>query len=77
MLVDLAGAVDLDTERPRLAREAGSLKDELDKIEKRLANPQFIAKAKAETIDEQRERAAEAQAALARTEAALARLGAP
>jgi valyl-tRNA synthetase len=77
VLVDLAGAVDLDRERARLAREAGSLKDELDKIEKRLANPQFIAKAKAETIEEQRERAAEAQTALARTEAALARLGAP
>jgi len=76
VLVDVAGAVDLDKERARLAREAGALKDELDKIGKRLANPQFIAKAKAETIDEQRGRAAEAEAALARTEAALARLGA-
>jgi valyl-tRNA synthetase len=76
VLIDVAGAVDLEKERARLAREAGSLQDELDKIGKRLANPQFLAKAKAETIEEQRERAAEAEAALARTEAALARLGA-
>ena len=75
MLLDLAGAVDLDKERARLAREGGALRDELDKIAKKLANPQFIAKAKPEIVDEQRERAADAEAALARTDAALARIG--
>jgi valyl-tRNA synthetase len=49
---------------------------ELDNIAKKLGNPQFLAKAKPEVIEEQRERAAEEQAALARVRAALARIGA-
>ena len=75
VLLDLTGAVDLDKERARLGREAAGLRDELDKIAKKLANPQFIAKAKQEVIDEQRERAAEAEAAHARIDAALSRIG--
>jgi valyl-tRNA synthetase len=75
LLIDLAGAVDLDKERARLEREAGALRGELGKIAQKLANPQFLAKAKTEVIDEQREREAEANAALARTNAALERLG--
>jgi valyl-tRNA synthetase len=75
VLVDLAGSVDLDRERARLAREAGALADELDKIAKKLANPQFIAKAKVEIVEEQRGRETEARAARARIEAALARIG--
>ena len=75
VLLDLAGAVDLDKERARLKREARSLRDEIDKIAKKLANPQFIAKAKAEIVAENRDRETEAEAALARVEAALARIG--
>jgi valyl-tRNA synthetase len=74
--LDLAGAVDLAKERARLAKEAQALVAELDKIAKKLGNPQFLAKAKPEVIEEQRERAAEEQAALARVRAALARIGA-
>jgi valyl-tRNA synthetase len=76
VLLDLAGAVDLDKERARLAREAGALRDELDKIAKKLANPDFVAKAKPEIVEDNRDRAAEAEAALARIEAARARIAA-
>ncbi len=75
VLLDLAGAVDLGKERARLEREAGVVRGELGKIAQKLANPQFVAKAKPEVIDEQREREAENQAALGRIEAALARIG--
>jgi valyl-tRNA synthetase len=75
VLLDLAGAVDLDKERARLAREKAALGAELDKIAKKLGNEQFLAKAKPEVIDEQRERQAELGTALARVDAALARLG--
>jgi valyl-tRNA synthetase len=75
VLVDLAGAVDLDKERARLAKEAATQAGELDKIAKKLGNEQFLAKAKPEVIDEQRERQAELGTAVARVEAALARLG--
>jgi valyl-tRNA synthetase len=75
VLLDLAGAVDLDKERARLAKEKASLAGELEKIARKLGNEQFLAKAKPEVIDEQRERQAELGTAVARVEAALARLG--
>ncbi len=74
VLLDLAGSVDLAKERARLAREGDALKLELGKIAQKLANPQFIAKAKPEIIDEQRAREADATAALTRVTAALARI---
>jgi len=75
LLLDLAGAIDFDKERTRLEKEAKDAAGELDKIQRKLGNEQFMAKAKPEVIEEQRERQAEAQAALARVKAALARLG--
>jgi len=68
-------AVDLGKERARLKKESEAVRGELDKIAVKLGNPQFIAKAKPEAIDEQREREAQGRAALARLDAALARLG--
>ena len=76
VLLDLAGAIDFDKERARLSREAAGLRNEIDKIEQKLANPQFVARAKPEVIEEQREREADARAALARVAAALQRIGA-
>ena len=76
VLIDLAGAVDLGKERARLAKEAAGIIGELDKIAKKLGNEQFMAKAKPEAIDEQRERQAEYQATLAKLNAAIARIGA-
>jgi valyl-tRNA synthetase len=75
VFLDLAGTVDLAKERARLAKEIAQLEGELEKIERKLANPQFIAKAKPEVVEEQRERAAEARAALARLRAATDRIG--
>jgi valyl-tRNA synthetase len=73
--LDLAGAVDLDKERARLAKEATGIEGEIEKIGRKLGNEQFIAKAKPEVVEEQRERLVEAQAALARVRAALQRVG--
>jgi valyl-tRNA synthetase len=73
--LDIEGAVDLGKERARLKKESEAVRGELDKIAVKLGNPQFIAKAKPEAIDEQREREAQGRAALARLDAALARLG--
>ncbi len=76
ILLDLAGAIDFDKERARLSREADGLRNEIAKTEQKLANPQFVARAKPEAIEEQREREANARAALARVAAALQRIGA-
>jgi valyl-tRNA synthetase len=75
LLLDLAGTIDLAKERARLAKEAASAAAERDKIVKKLGNEQFLAKAKPEVIEEQRERQAEAEAAIARIAAALKRIG--
>jgi valyl-tRNA synthetase len=76
LFLDAAGAIDLDQERARLAKEKGAIEGELGKIAQKLGNAQFIAKAKPEAIEEQRERQADKEAALARVGAALVRLGA-
>ncbi|HEX4110920.1 MAG TPA: class I tRNA ligase family protein, partial [Stellaceae bacterium] len=75
IFLDAAGTIDLEQERARLAKEKSAIESELGKIAQKLGNAQFIAKAKPEAIDEQRERQAEKQAALDRVGAALARLG--
>ncbi len=75
LLLDLAGAVDLGKERARLKKEADELRGELDKIALKLGNEQFISKAKPEAVEEQREREANARAALNRLAAALERIG--
>jgi valyl-tRNA synthetase len=76
LFLDLASAVDLDKERARLKKEADMVSADLEKIARKLANEQFIAKAKPEVIEEQRERHSEGEAALARIKTALERLGA-
>ncbi len=74
--LDVGGAIDLGKERARLQKEASGLQSELDKIAKKLGNPQFLEKAKPEVVEEQRERQEEAQLALARLNTAIARIGA-
>jgi valyl-tRNA synthetase len=56
----LGEVVDLARERERLGKEIGKLDAELAKIAAKLANRGFLAKAKAEVIEEQREREADA-----------------
>jgi valyl-tRNA synthetase len=70
----LEGVIDLKAERARLMRDADKIRKEIVKIDQKLGNEQFMAKAKEEVVEEQRERREEALALLARTEAALARL---
>jgi valyl-tRNA synthetase len=76
VLLPLAGIVDFDQERARLAREAEKLGAEIGKLRKKLDNEQFVAKAKPEVVEEQRDRLAEATEAAARLEAAMKRLAA-
>jgi valyl-tRNA synthetase len=74
LLLPLGGIMDLAQERARLAKEIARLDGDIDKSAKKLGNEQFIAKAKPEVVEEQRERLAEAEQARDRLKAALARL---
>jgi valyl-tRNA synthetase len=70
----LAGIIDLAAEKRRLAKDVDRLGKDIAKIEGKLGNADFLAKAPEEVIDEQRERLAEAGALRAKTAALLARL---
>ncbi|HEV2097739.1 MAG TPA: valine--tRNA ligase [Stellaceae bacterium] len=59
LVLPLGEVVDLSRERARLAKEIGRLDAEIAKIGAKLGNPNFIAKAKPEVVEEQREREAE------------------
>jgi valyl-tRNA synthetase len=72
--IPLAGIIDIEAERSRLSKEVDKVAKEITKIEAKLGNEQFMAKAKEEVVEEQRERLAEATALRSKTEAALARL---
>ncbi|HEY5409661.1 MAG TPA: valine--tRNA ligase [Caulobacteraceae bacterium] len=66
--------VDLAAERVRLGKEIGALASDIDRTAKKLGNPDFVARAPEEVVEENRERLAEAEAAKAKLEAALQRL---
>ena len=52
----LAGVIDLDAEKTRLAKEVAKLDADIAQIDKKLGNEQFVAKAPEEVIEEQRSR---------------------
>lgn len=70
----IAEFIDLSAEKARLTKEIAGHVGEIEKTGKKLNNPDFLARAKEEVVEENRERLAEAEAAKAKLEAALARL---
>ena len=67
--------IDLKAESARLQKEIKKLVDEVGKIDAKLANAAFVARAPEEVVEEQRERRAQAEQTVARLSAALERLG--
>ncbi|MBM3567308.1 MAG: valine--tRNA ligase [Alphaproteobacteria bacterium] len=74
LILPLAGHVDLAKESARLAREIDKADGEIAKIDQKLGNQAFVAKAPEEVIEEQRERRAQAELARAKLREALARI---
>jgi valyl-tRNA synthetase len=70
----LAGVIDIGAEKARLEREIKKIDEDVEKIDKKLGNPQFVAKAPPEVIEEQRQRRDEAMARREKLVAALERL---
>jgi valyl-tRNA synthetase len=60
LILRVGDVIDLAKEKTRLAKEIGRLDADLAKFAGKLKNPAFLAKAKPEIIDEQREREADA-----------------
>ena len=74
VVIPLAGLIDLAAERARLQKERGKAVAEAEKVQAKLANPDFVARAKEEVVEENRDRLAAAQTEIARLDAALARI---
>ncbi len=72
--LDIASLIDLKAELVRLEKEIVRLKGEIDGIDKKLANAQFVAKAPPEVIEEQHTRRAAAEAAVVKLSDALVQL---
>lgn len=72
--IPLAGVLDLDHETKRLQKEMAALRDEAAKLTGKLSNKDFVSKAPEEVVETQRERLAEANAAIAGLGEALSQL---
>jgi len=74
LILPLGDVVDLGQEKARLKKEIDRLDAELGKFAAKLGNPGFLAKAKPEIIEEQREREADTRRDRDRLKAAFDRL---
>ncbi len=68
------GAVDREAELSRLSKEADKLRKAIESAEKKLSNENFVQKAPAEVVRQQRDRLAEQKAQLAAVEDAMEKL---
>jgi valyl-tRNA synthetase len=64
LLVPLAGLVDLDAEKARLAKEIKRIEVEIGKCTGKLGNANFVANAPVEVVEQERQRLADYQAQL-------------
>jgi valyl-tRNA synthetase len=70
----LADIIDVDAEKDRLSKTLAKLQKELGGLKGRLGNPNFVASAPPEVVEENRERLVTGEAELATLSAALDRL---
>jgi valyl-tRNA synthetase len=75
VFVPLAGMIDLAAERQRLEKEIAQKEGFLKSVAAKLANDQFMARAPADVVEKERQKAADATAELERLRANLAELG--
>lgn len=74
LLLPVAGVIDLDRERARLKKEIERLTKDIEKIDAKLGNAQFVANAPEEVIAEQKSRKAEAEGTVSKLSGALRQL---
>ncbi len=72
----IAEFIDLAAEKARLNKEIASFAGDIERTAKKLNNPDFIARAREDVVQENRDRLIESETAKAKLEAALARLSA-
>ena len=70
----VAEFIDIPAETARLTKEIAGIDKDLEITRKKLGNPDFVARAKPEVVEENRQRLTDGEAARAKLEAALERL---
>jgi valyl-tRNA synthetase len=70
----LKGVIDLDAERARLAKEMAKADADIARVDAKLNNPNFVARAPEEVVEEEKEKREEALARKAKIAEALQRL---
>ncbi|MCU7844788.1 MAG: valine--tRNA ligase [Candidatus Thiodiazotropha sp. (ex Monitilora ramsayi)] len=71
VLIPLAGLIDKDAEIKRLEKEIARLQGEVDRIEKKLSNPNFVDKAPEAVVQKERDKLADSKKALESLQAQL------
>jgi valyl-tRNA synthetase len=72
--LELSGLIDLAAERARLAKEMAKCDADIARVEAKLGNPNFVARAPEEVVEEEKEKREEAQLRKAKIAEALQRL---
>ncbi|CAK0779255.1 Valyl-tRNA synthetase [uncultured Gammaproteobacteria bacterium] len=75
LVLPLAGVIDLAQERARLKKEIDKHTSEIAKVDRKLGNAEFMAKAPEDVVEENRERRTDFEAARERLTKAMAMLG--
>jgi valyl-tRNA synthetase len=76
LFLEIAGLVDVDEERARLRRELAKAEAEIDRLDTKLSDERFLARAPEAVVAEQRERRIEADLSRRKLDRAVARLSA-
>jgi valyl-tRNA synthetase len=74
LFLHVADVIDLAEQHDRLAREITKIEDEIAKLDKKLGNENFLARAPEAVVFEQRERRDEAEQSRLKLDRAMARL---
>ena len=74
LLIPLAGLIDKAAELSRLEKEIEHIQRDLDRSDKKLANPSFVERAPAEVVAKERQRISEARTSLVKLQEQLARI---
>ena len=74
VVLPLAGVIDLAAERARLQKERGRAIGEAEKVERKLGNAEFVARAPEAVVEENRERLRAFRDEVVRLDAALRRI---
>jgi valyl-tRNA synthetase len=64
LLIPIAGLIDKEAEQTRLNKDLGRKRTELERIEKKLANPDFVKKAPAAVVDKEKAKAEDLRSAI-------------